>query len=718
VIFKGEYNKTLMEGGLSDFQGPVRLEKACETLREAFWNHLVREYHYLGSDGMIGSRVKYLVFLGERLVGAISFCSAAYQLGLRDLYVGWDQETRLKYLPGLLNNNRFLILPWVRIKNLASHTLALALRRVRSDWQSQYGVEPFMVETFVDSDRYRGTCYMAANWTRLGTTKGFGKRGKGFVFHGNRKDLYVMVLSRSFARLFRPDPGRLPNVREELLEMINGVPVYRPNILKYLGIKELSAGKFENLLVDHIVPYLPFLRRKEHYPHMVNLIKGSLSNLDRKSILPVCLAFAGKDEVRNMANFMTRARFDDLGMLEEFQRQSAMALSAEGGMITGDGCDFPKKGNKSVGVKRQYCGRLGKTDNCQASIMMGYTSEKGYGLIDYNLYMPKTWFEDTHAALREECQVPEGLEPKTKNEMLSDMINKICATGLFKCKYVGVDSAFGSDSDFLDSLPKELVYFADVKKNLLVFDARPEIIIPEYSGRGRKPVPAPRKVSDIANDPSVPWQDVVLGMGAKGPIMAKDKCIKVIEVRDGKPGKDVWLYIRQLEDGSLKYALCNESMDASLEAVRTPALMRWSMEQCFKECKEYLGMDHYEVRSWPGWRRHILFTLIAHLFISNLRRKYSIKVDTPLAGSLCRSAGAHGRVSKGCSQCTGQPADKPSEDQLLPEEASASSDHRVDEGHNPAFPVQNLGHVRKGRVSDGSNEQRIPQATPRQKSRR
>jgi SRSO17 transposase len=334
-----------------------------------------------------------------------------------------------------------------------------------------------------------------------------------------------------------------------------------------------------------------------------------------------------------MANFMTKSIFDDDGMLEEHQKELGRLLSHPEGMITGDGCDFPKKGNSSVGVARQYCGPAGKVDNCQASVMVGYASPEGYGLADYALYMPEKWFYDKHAALREKCRVPENLEFATKNRMLLELISKAVSSGNFKGKYIGVDSFFGRDHDFLDSLPSGFVYFADVPSNHLVFEGRPEMVIPKYSGRGRKPDEspafAPRKASDIAADPSIPWEEVVLGIGAKGPIIAKDKCLKVVEVRDKKPGNDIWLYVRQLEDGSVKYSLCNESMDAAHMMVRAPALMRWSIEQCFNECKKHLGMDHYEVRIWPAWRRHMLFTLIAHLFIIKLRRMFTAATNSP-----------------------------------------------------------------------------------------
>jgi len=136
-------------------------------------------------------------------------------------------------------------------------------------------------------------------------------------------------------------------------------------------------------------------------------------------------------------------------------------------------------------------------------------------------------------------------------------------------------------------------------------------------------------VKEIAEDDSISWNDVVLGIGAKGPIITKDKCIPVVEVRDGGPGKDIWLYIRKLEDGSLKYTLCNESMDATIADIRKPALMRWAIEQCFNECKQHLGMDHYEVRTWQGWHRHILLTLISHLFVVKMRKQLSVSPCTP-----------------------------------------------------------------------------------------
>jgi len=254
-------------------------------------------------------------------------------------------------------------------------------------------------------------------------------------------------------------------------------------------------------------------------------------------------------------------------------------------------------------------------------------SSHGYALIDYELFMPEFWFEDKHAHLRKKCKVPSMLKFRTKNEIASELISKAADSVLFPAKYVGADSAFGSDIAFLESLPDGIIYFADVKSNCKVFTERPEVAVPPYSGKGRRPTKEvsefpPRTVEEVADDASLPWNDVVLDIGAKGPVITRDKYLRIVQSRDGKPGNDCWLYVRQLSDGTVKYALCNESPDATAVDLRRPALMRWSIEQCFKECKKYLGMDHYESRSWDGWRRHMLLCHIAHLFVIKLRMEF------------------------------------------------------------------------------------------------
>ena len=628
---------TPIEGKLKELMEPIRLHKVDETKMESYWDNLVNKYHYLGYNWQYGGRVKYLIITGDRIIGAISFCSAVYHLGPRDRYIGWDEKTRFSLLPHIICNNRFLLLPFVKVRNLASHVLSISLKQLARDWKKQYEIEPFMIETFVDRGKFKGTSYQASNWVCLGKTQGYGKHGESFVYHGSPKDIYVRIVNRRFASQFRPDIKRLDAEREEIITMINGVPEWVPSILDRMGLPKVVANGLEWLsesLADHLKRYVPFLGRKEHLGHLLTLIKGRLSDVKRKSNEPVALTFNGVDGVRTLANFMRKDIWDDTGMLKEYQREVGEILFEREGMITADGCDIPKKGKNSVGVQRQYCGNLGKVENCQASVMVGYAGKNGYGLLDYELYMPETWFNESHAALRKQNLVPDGLEFKTKNQLLSEMIQNIVQSEQFQGKYVGVDSSFGKDKDFLDSLPKNLIYFADIPNNTLVFRERPIHFIPAYSGKGRKPTRPkteflPIHVKSFVDDDEIPWNNVVLGIGAKGPIVARDKIIRVTEVRDDFSGQDVWLYIRKLEDNSIKYALCNEPADSAPEIIRKPALMRWSIEQCFNECKDHLGMDQYEVRSWPGWRRHILITLIAHLFVNKLRQQFSVRPRSP-----------------------------------------------------------------------------------------
>jgi hypothetical protein len=142
-----------------------------KTPMEPLWDYMVKKYHYLGYDKMFGPRLKYLVFCKDRPIAAISFNQAALQVGVRDCFIGWDKEQKHKFLPQIVNNNRFLVLPWVRVKNLASHLLSKAVSMLKIDWNKLYKKEPLLIETFVDKQHYKGTCYLAANWKYLGETE-------------------------------------------------------------------------------------------------------------------------------------------------------------------------------------------------------------------------------------------------------------------------------------------------------------------------------------------------------------------------------------------------------------------------------------------------------------------------------------------------------------------------------------------------------------------
>ncbi len=170
-----------------DWVQPVRLKPIAQPAEQRLWRELVGRYHYLGYRTAYGASLRYLIQAsGPRpgILGCLQFSSPAWRIKARDRWIGWDEVHRKRNLPRLLNNSRFLILPWVRIPNLASHVLALSLRTVADDWDRLYGLRPWLSETCVDSSRFTGHCYRTANWIEVGMTTGRGRQDRDHQRHG------------------------------------------------------------------------------------------------------------------------------------------------------------------------------------------------------------------------------------------------------------------------------------------------------------------------------------------------------------------------------------------------------------------------------------------------------------------------------------------------------------------------------------------------------
>lgn len=164
----------------------------------SLWNRIIDSYHYQGHRVIVGKYLKYTAFIKEEPVACLGWGSAAWSLKPRDAWIGWDKETKDKNLCSIVNNIRFLILPWVRIKYLASYLLGLSVKAVRQDWPKRYGHSIYLLETFVEKERFSGTCYKAANWICLGETKGSAKRGSNHRYHGNIKKIFAYPLVKDF----------------------------------------------------------------------------------------------------------------------------------------------------------------------------------------------------------------------------------------------------------------------------------------------------------------------------------------------------------------------------------------------------------------------------------------------------------------------------------------------------------------------------------------
>jgi len=173
---------------------PVRVEVVKDKESTKLWNEYVLRYHYLGYKRPFGYFLRYFVLYDRGLLGCILFSGASMALKLRDKWIGWTETQRLRNLAWVVNNSRFLIFPWVQVKNLASHVLGKALKHIKDDWLRQWGYSPVLAETFVDPIYYQGSCYKAANWQYLGMTTGEGLVRKGKSYKTTPKMIFVRPL--------------------------------------------------------------------------------------------------------------------------------------------------------------------------------------------------------------------------------------------------------------------------------------------------------------------------------------------------------------------------------------------------------------------------------------------------------------------------------------------------------------------------------------------
>jgi len=189
-----------IEGRLRDIQ-PVEFQQVRRTTEESLFNSLLEEHHYLGYEQPVGEHMKYLVWAQARPVACVAWSSAPRHPGSRDRYIGWGAAARRRNIRFLAYNTRFLILPWVRVEHLASHILGRMAARISDDWQRMYGHPVYFLETFVNPERFRGTCYRAANWVLLGKTTGRGKQSNSYVPNRSIKEVLGYPLTKRFREL-------------------------------------------------------------------------------------------------------------------------------------------------------------------------------------------------------------------------------------------------------------------------------------------------------------------------------------------------------------------------------------------------------------------------------------------------------------------------------------------------------------------------------------
>jgi SRSO17 transposase len=393
--------------------------------------------------------------------------------------------------------------------------------------------------------------------------------------------------------------------------------------------------------------------RSETRAHFFDYMVGQLSPLERKSIEPMALHVQG-GTIRGLQRFISDVPWDEEHMRWTYHQLVADAMGDPEGVLMVDETGFVKKGKESVGVARQYCGTLGKVENCQVGVFAGYASRHGYALVDQRLFLPEVWFTDAYAARRTRCNVPTALTFQSKPQLAAAMVQAIAHEGLLPFKYVVADCLYGQSPDFLDAIDAcvGVTTFVAIPADTRCWLQRPRTEDRTYTYKGdvrvkRVAVASPTPPSSVAalaaGLPASSWYRRTVSEGTKGPLVYEFARQRVTLCKDGLPERTVWLVLKRSMglEPTYTYYISNAPGSTPLRTFVWLSGLRWAVEQCFEEGKTELGMDHYEGRKYPGWHHHMLTTMLAHFFLWHLKIRLGKKSPCPDRGTAPEIAGGH-----------------------------------------------------------------------------
>jgi len=388
--------------------------------------------------------------------------------------------------------------------------------------------------------------------------------------------------------------------------------------------------------------FAPLFGRKEAQGHSRVYLKGLMSDQKRKSIEPIALQFARgpngaaatQNEVVALQGFITESAWEVAKVFVEIQAVFAEELMPTGkqssigtvGVIDESG--FVKAGRESVGVARQWCGRLGKAANCQVGVFLTGVTPGGTAVLDAQLFLTKEWIADKKR--RKKTHVPEEVKFQTKPEIAVEMIRRAVARGKVRFDWITADELYGSSGDFLDALEAMgLRYVVEVKKNTIVFTVDPATLPGAFPGPKRRRklgcyrYPEAQSVEKVAASlPAEAWQPFVLREGAKGPLVHEFAWVRVWAMRHYKPGPPVWLLLRRTtEKTDLKFYISNAPEETPWQNIALAGAARWRVEECLEDGKMHLGMAACEARSWSSWHHHMGLVALAHLYVTLTKRE-------------------------------------------------------------------------------------------------
>ena len=361
-------------------------------------------------------------------------------------------------------------------------------------------------------------------------------------------------------------------------------------------------------------PFVASLSTPQQRTHAHHYVCGLVSDLQRKNAEGI--AYLHDQECQGLQKFLGQASWDERPLLNELARQVGATLGEADGVLVFDPSAYPKKGTASVGVQRQWCGRLGKLDNCQVGVYLGYASRSEHALVDYRLYLPKEWAKDKER--RAKAGVPKAIRFRTRHELALAMLDEQGPT--LPHAWISGDDEMGRSTWFRGQLRQRGErYLLAVPANTLVRDlAAPP---PPYRGRGRRPqVPFVHAEQWAAALPAEAWQTLTVREGEKGPVQVQ-VAWGLMQARTEGRAADVAevlvAFREQQADGSCKhdYLLSNAPVETPLAEYARVFKAEHRIEESLQRAKSEAGLGQYQVRTWVGWQHHQALSLVATWFL-------------------------------------------------------------------------------------------------------
>jgi len=383
----------------------------------------------------------------------------------------------------------------------------------------------------------------------------------------------------------------LPDIRQQ--DYLYAVPKFELNRNDITDIA-LELKEFHENFMD-------CFQRTESRDNFYRYMAGQFAQLERKSIEPIAFAVEG-GKVRAMQRFVSDAPWDDKKIIYKYRNFVNEDLGHPDGALIFDESGFMKKGDDSIGVSRQYCGTIGKVDNCQVGVFAAYTSSYGYALIDKRLYIPEKWFSDDYREKREKCKLPEEIKFKTKPQLAAEMLLDIAEQKQLPFRYILADSVYATSPEFIEAAESLIgvTYLVQMPEDTLCWYKQPTVIEKTYKYRGQKQTKKvlsekakkPISFKELANGiNNFFWYRRKVSEGTKGPIEYEFTKRSIVLSNNGLPQKTVWLLIRRTLDKEPVYSfyISNAPRSARLNFFVWLSGLRWSIEQCFRETKTELG---------------------------------------------------------------------------------------------------------------------------------